>query len=612
MSERIDNLPELNPFTRRLPKTPVLFGVLLLACMLMGISAVALINGIARLGTYALLADGVITGILIIVLPALLTIILVKSLRRYINSKYIFFVVMIGAFSYGIFINVGSAVYAVFDAYVIAEVIILVGNASIFAWWFFVDKLLLGQHRRASLLALVQPTLNALLYIPYSRFILEFNTPLSELLLKLYAGIGVFLVVSYVITSVLERPIKRSIGMRSIMDAVSQMLQNWLFGINISKPFGSSFGTPFDVATHTIAIKGARDGALKALFFVPEIHYGPAGTLGGSNFPYMLERYAAQKYRVPSFIMHSAVNIDRNPVSASQLAQLRQALDGGVLACKRGSGAFSYSAASSRGARVIRLRLGNVNLLTMTRAPRVTEDVAPEAAQLFRAVLETKFGSTVLVEAHNSRYESAPKEELAGVGPHSRLARDFSSAISLLDGAEHRGAGMRAGFASVEIYNKLGRPVDLADGNLNVAVFGINGFKYAMLQFNANNMLPHLRDAILRHIMQVYGIDAEVYTTDTHAVNSFGLSEDNEMGKHVKYAKLEAIIDAAMSKALSGMAPAKAYYGEHLMERFPVWGPNTMEKLTTAINTVIELARLFVPVVVAAGFIAAAWVILLV
>jgi hypothetical protein len=54
------------------------------------------------------------------------------------------------------------------------------------------------------------------------------------------------------------------------------------------------------------------------------------------------------------------------------------------------------------------------------------------------------------------------------------------------------------------------------------------------------------------------------------------------------------------------------YHGSHVIERFLVWGPNTLEKLTAAVNSLFDLMRIFVPLLIAAGFIAAAWAILLV
>jgi predicted neutral ceramidase superfamily lipid hydrolase len=610
MAKRIESLPELNPFSKSLPKAKVQFVLLILSSMLMGVCAVFLTN-IGRAGTYFLLVNGALTGMLVIALPALLTIILVKSLRMYIKAKYIFFVTIIGALLCGAAIIVGNALYAWLKAQPLAIAAILAGNAGIFAWWFFVDKLLLGQHKKAVLLAVVQPTLDVLLYIPYSRFVLSFGTPLSILLVKLYAGIAVFLVVSYIITFMLEKPVKSRIGMHS-MDAFSLMLQNWLFGINVSNPFGANFGTPSNVMTQTLVMKNEK-GAMKAIFFIPDVHYGPAGTLGGSNFSCMLEHHAVQKYKVPSFVMHGAVNIDNNPVSVNQLGQLKQALDNGVANCRQCKGKTTYSACSHNSATVERLCLGDVNIFTLTRAPRVTEDISPASAHLFKTVLETKFGNTtLLVDAHNSRYESAPKEELAGVGPRSRIENDFSNAIKRLDGAAHSTNELRAGFASVELYNRLGRPLDVAGGNLNAAIFGFNGFKYALLQFNANNILPQLRTAMLDHIKKRYNVDAEILTTDTHAVNSFSLSEDNELGKHTGYAKLEPAIDAVMGKAIADMEPIRAYHGSHVMERFLLWGPNTLEKLTEAVNSLFGIIRIAIPLLVAAGFIVAAWTILLI
>ena len=227
-------------------------------------------------------------------------------------------------------------------------------------------------------------------------------------------------------------------------------------------------------------------------------------------------------------------------------------------------------------------------------------------------MLESKFGSTVLIDAHNSRYESAPKDELAGVSPHSKIEKDYSNAIRLLDGAKHKSSDLRAGFSCTELHSRLGRPLDVASGNLNVAVFAFNGFKYAMLQFNANNILPKLRDSILRHIRKKYGIEAELLTTDTHVVNSFSLKEDNELGKYTKYGNLEAAIDTTLEQALSGIEPLKAYHGVQVMENFTVWGPNTLEKLTEAVNSVFGILHFLLPLLIATGFIASAWVILLI
>lgn len=606
-------LKDLNPFSIGLPRTTVLFVMLLVMSVIMGIASVALLNhNLINSNFSYILLNGTITGILVIMLPTLLTILIVKSLKRYVDTKYIFFISIIGTISYSIFILLGSIVYILTSAYALSTAIILVGDASIFGWWFFADKMVLGQKKKAVFLALVQPTLNILLYIPSSKFILSFNTPFNILLIKLYAGIFIFLVVSYTIIYLVDRPYKKNFDFHSF-DAFSQMIQNWLFDVNISAPFGFKVGTPSDIVTDTIVFKTMK-GGVKSMFFVPDIHYGPSGTLAGSDFPYMLERHATQKYKAPAFIMHSTVDMDHNPISNSQFNQVREALDNGVKNSKASSKTENsyYMESSSSGSTVKWLGFNDISIATLTRAPKVTEDVSLETSLLFRELLETKFGTTVMLDAHNSRYETAPKVELDGVKFNSPAAKEYIQAIKGLNKPQYKSGRVRMGVSSKEIYSKLGSPIDIARGNLNVAIFSFGKFKYAIVQFNANNALPTMRAAIVKHLKKKYGIDAELYTTDTHAVNSLEFNARNVLGRYTRYQKLEPLIDATVDEALANMEYVTVQHSRIEMKKFKVWGANAMENILTVAKSIYGFTRILIPIIVAIGFIIAAWVILII
>ncbi len=607
-------LKDLNPFSIGLPGTYVLFIMLLVMSVVTGIASVALINhNSINNSFYYLMASGSVTGILAIMLPTLLTILIVKAFKRYVDVKYIFFISIIGTISYSIFVLLGSLVYILTSNIAVASVIILVGDASIFGWWFFANKVVLGQRKRAVFLALVQPTLNILLYVPSSRAIFTFSTPFNILLLKLYSGIFIFLLISYAIIYIVDRPYKKSYGFHSF-DAVSQMIQNWLFDINISTPFGLNFGTFNDIRTDTLLFKNEK-GTIKGIFFAPDIHYGPSGTLGGSNFPYLLERYSETKYKAPTFIMHCAVDMDNNPISSNQFNAVRDSLDNGVknskLTSRKGS-QFSMLKSEYGNSRVNALMFGNVSLVTMTRAPKVTEDVSLESAVLFRELLDAKLGTSILVDAHNSRYETAPKAELDGIKFNSPFAKEYIKAIKALGKPSHKGKSIRMGIASKELYFRLGCPPDIARGNLNVAVFKFNGYSNMLIQANANNILPTFREGVLRHIKAKYGIDAELYTTDTHAVNSLEFNASNVLGRYTKYQKLVGVLDETIEKALSNVEPVSVYHSRNEMKRFKVWGQDAMENIIATANSIFGITRLLVPIIVVVGFIIAAWVILII
>ncbi|MGI0100934.1 MAG: DUF2070 family protein [Candidatus Micrarchaeaceae archaeon] len=605
-------LRDINPFSIGIPRTTVLFLLLFLTSVIIGIVSVALINhNMINNGFLALAIDGSITGILAIMMPTLLTILIVKSVKRYVDIRYIFFISIVGTVTYSVFILLGSIVYVLAHQYAVSTAIILVGDASIFGWWFFADKVVLGQRKKAAILALVQPTLNILLYLPSSRFILALDTPVNILLLKLYAGTFIFLIVSYTIIYIIDRPYSKGFGFHSF-DAVSQLMQNWLFDINISAPFGQNFGTPTDIRTDTVVFRNQK--GIKAIFFAPDIHYGPSGTLAGSDFPYMLERHSVQKYNTPTFVMHCAVDMDHNPISSSQFNELRAALDRGVGVCKPvgDKGGFTFTKSSYKDSKVIRLGLGGISIVTLTRAPKVTEDVSVQSSVLFSELLESKFGTSVLLDAHNSRYETAPKVELNGVKFNSRFAKEYVNAIKDMHGTQHKCRKVKMGVSSMDICSGLGYPRDIAKGNLNAAVFKFNGFSYAIIQFNANNVLPNLRSAIINHVRAKYGIDAELYTTDTHAVNSLEYNAGNVLGRYTKYARLIKLVDSCMDKAVSNIETVSVHHSRDYIRKFKVWGEDTMERMITIAKSTYDITKLLIPIVVVVGFIAAAWIILII
>ncbi|MGC8586335.1 MAG: DUF2070 family protein [Candidatus Micrarchaeia archaeon] len=595
-------------FLRSLPSSTILFIILLIVGFVVGIIAVAIMGHSIRYSIINLVIIGFITGMLVLVTPTLLTVLIIKSLKRFILVKYILFTALTSLIGFSIFMLLGSAIYVISNNYAIASAIILVGDASIFAWWFIIAKVLLGKHGSTIAISLVQPTLNILVYIPYSKFIFTFEVPMKILLIKLYAAIFVFLLMGYMILYVFNEPFKKSVGFKG-MEAMSQFVQDWLFNIDMVAPMGQKYGKAADIETNTFVFK--HNGNLKAIFFIPDIHFGPIGMLGGSRFPYLIERFSYSKYRVPTFVMHTAVNLDNNPIASSQLPALTKALTRSVEECKtsRGASTAGIYKSSYGNSHILALSFGEDALVTFTRAPRVTEDISPGAAKLFRSKLEAKFRNVALLDAHNSRYESAPSSELAGTDIGSRLAAEYIKAISMLSKPLYKGR-LLMGASSIELFNAMKRPKDLGEGNLNAAVFEIKGKRFAMIQFNANNMLPILREKILRYVKDKFGIDAEIYTTDTHEVNKLDLGASNVLGRYSSHSKILVFVDKAIKEALANMEDVSVSHCRYIMRGFKIWGENSRERLAVALQSVTELGKIIVPLIIAAAFIVAVLLIL--
>ncbi len=607
---------KLHLFTRRLPPSATLFSLLFLLSIFTGIVSVALANyhGLEDLLLFVM-ASGVLSGILIVLIPTLLTVLIVKSLKREVRIKYLLFIALIGALVYSFFIILSSAIYQIVGNYSLSSVVVLVGDASIYGWWFFINKVVLGQKKKAVVSATIQPIFNVLLYFAASGFIFNYRIPLSVIFIKLFAGILIFLVISYVVLYIFDSPLKRNLGFGGI-EVFSQVVQNWLFDIDMiaAQPMGgATFGTHSDIDVHTMVFT-RKDRSIKAILFAPWLHYGPLGVMGGSDFPYQLERHSLSEYEAPLFALHCAVNEDSNPVSNSQLKEVREALDRGVKNA-RSVGAktrMEFFKSRHRDSTVSALSINGIKLVTFTRAPRVTEDIATEASMLFKELMASKGGDSILIDAHNSRYESAPQDELRGVAPNSRYMNEYVKAIKNMNKPEHTNSRIKIGVSNIDIYDALGRPEDLAPGRLNVMIFYFNGFKYAIVQFNSNNVLPYYRNEIIDHVKKNYGIECEVYTTDTHFVNSLDRNASNVLGRSTKLNAIMPLIDKAFKSATTNAEIVEMRYKKDTLKRFHIWGPNVREKMIAVITSVMGLARIVVPAIVAAGFVVATWIISLV
>ncbi len=602
-----------NFFGKGLPSGKVIMLLLICASIVMSVASVALVHYKNIPDTlYSIIISGVLFSIIALIIPTILTVLSIKIAIRKIYVKHIIFLSFIGEIAFAMYILLGSILYLIFGI-PIAILVIIVGTASLFGWWFFAGRMLLSKLKKIVPLALVQPTLYILFYIPASNFLFNLNIPIYTLLIKLYAGIFVFAIVIYAIISVFNRPLKKGLGINGI-DTFSAMFQDWLFGISTQLPFGKEYGERVSISTDTIIFSPPQKNNEneKVILFIPNIHYGAMGNIGGSNFPYLMEHRSNIKHNATTLIMHTAVNEDMNPTFAHEISKLNQTLDYVVSNIKTRKSKIKLFKGSYNNANVTELRFNGISIVIMSRAPNITEDMAPEVSVIFKKILESdpsrKGNTIVLIDAHNSRIENVSAAELDGVKLNTPYVEDYINAIKGMSKI-CESSTIKMGISKNDVYKALGGPIDIANGNMNIIVFDISGYKYGIIQFNSNNMLPSLRESIVRHVKKRYNIDIEVCTTDTHAVNSISVPASNVLGRETKFERLKPLIDAHILEAIKKIN-VYTIGNEHIdVKNFSVWGKNSRERITAVLSSVISIAKILVPTIIIVGFIAAAWIV---
>lgn len=584
-----------------------------LILLLLGAAAGCLASGMIHLqylptSFVQIFISGVSSGILVVSLPALLTVVILKIVKRRMLLKHAMLSTLLITGAYAILLFIGSASFALTKNAIVSYFFLLLVNAGIYGYWLIMGKFIIGRVRNVMLAAAAQPLLNILFYLPLGSYILNFAVPLNITLVKLFAGMFVFLVVYYVFIYMLDRPSKKILEV-SGMNVLIAMVSQWLFNLTSDvSVIGKGAGTKRELVVDLLALRSASGH--KAIFVNPDIHFGPFQGAGGSIAPLQMGRLIAEKFKAAPFIIHSPLDIQDNPISTSQVYSLSSQVEqhirkiGGF---EKAYGGFSLGADDA--CRSLNISIGDAALLFLTKAPDVTEDMSREVGLHLRHFAEALSGrNEIVIDAHNSRLESASKKELDGIQEGSPYIRKYERAIRE---STHKVAEKRLHFGAS--YKKIGRmlkdPKDLGEGYTSVCVFQFNDRKLCIVYFDANNMLPGFREKLLAHIKSKFRLNAEVCTTDTHSPNTLAYSASDSLGRFTNVNSVIPIIDGMIKSSLDGLEPVSYAYKKFRVRDFTVWGEKADMLIERTSREVRRMLKYFAPLFVVFAFILAAWAI---
>ena len=607
MAQKKDLTEYTNYFTMQIPGSISQIIIILAMGMAAGSVSSLLVHYSPGANALSIVLLGASSGIMIISLPAFLTVMVMRMLKRKMKTKHALFAVLAASGAYALFIMIDSAIFSVLKNGTLSYLILLLANASIYGYWFMINKIAIGQKRSAIITAEIQPILNVMMYFPFGGYLLRAGFPIEIALIKLYSGMVVFMLMGYVIIYLLDRPAKKKLAVSGI-DLFSNMMNQWLYDIAADSNVLGKGGVDRSVKADVAVLYGRDE--IKAVFVRPDIHYGPFGTVGGSVFPQSMGEMIVSNYGASPFIIHGAVNIEDNPMNTNQVYALAGRISDLVAAMPKQSISNAYGGIGlgiDSPCRAINIRINNLNLLTLSKAPRVTEDIDREVGIRLSDLASRNTSQTILVDAHNSRFESAGAQELAGIGKSSRYIPRYENAIvaATKDRSRKR---LRFGSSHIKMSGLLGGP-DLGSGYSSVGIFDFGGRKFAMIYIDANNILPGFRNSVLKHIKKKYGMGCEICTTDTHSVNSIALSAKNSLGRHTAPRRMIPVLERMMDRAMNVMEPVRFAKDSVTFEKFRVWGTGSEELLTRVGMDIIRIGKRVVPLVIVGAYIIAGWII---
>ncbi len=295
------------------------------------------------------------------------------------------------------------------------------------------------------------------------------------------------------------------------------------------------------------AVNTARRWGLVAA----DIHPGPFDSVGSSRLPEQLWKLGKTlKLEGLMFLKKPCTHAD----DLTSQRQVQKFLDA-VKACVEEE-SFSGRVAKAVVAPVVRskeitvtcLELENTPLLLVSRSPVPTEDLPRSIIQHLKTRLP-RLVDVVLVDAHNcidQKYQELSSED------YEALEQAVSSALNQLSYSEKHQLKASLSHADIPEARKKG---ELGEAGLTLLLLEAGGRKFALINFDSNNLRKGLRESILGELSKE-GIQAEVVTTDTHAhTGIYRGVKYNPLGTNTPLNHILEAVHKALSKALQTLEP---------------------------------------------------------
>ena len=545
-------------------------------------------------------ANGGIRAVFLISVPALLGAASCISLKRRIKYRKIMFLAFISAILYSVFyfLNYSGALFALGVSMDTSYNLLLLANAFIFVLWFVTARIVFDLKFTSFLFGLITPTLNVMFLLADKS--LSMGSPESITVLgKLYFSAFIFLAAIYGIFWLINAPMKRNFGV-SMTEAASLFLAQWFEASPKLERMFEEVGETVNTYLGILAFRA--DGKLKAVFLVPHVHFGPFGSLGGSEFPKLMANEVARRTGASAFVFHGCATHDFNPVAASEVEKFNERLFS-VLGSIKFEKAKGWLTVGRNGtAKCVAAMVNGVMFAPVTRAPRTTEDIDFSVGLAIRNYALAKGAKEALVaDAHN-----AETGEITKVESGNPIAFEYMEAVGDAAGKGGKDVRLRAGFAQ-DAMKEFKASSGIGEAGLKVAVFEAGKKKFAYVVYDANGTTPAFRREAIDAVCRL-GIDeCEVMTTDTHSVNKVS-GVLNPLGgpRTDREAVLSRTVHTA-KKALADLGEVEAAGALQMVEGVRVFGVAQSSELVGTVNSIVAIVRVIAPLTLVGATAIALW-----
>ncbi|MFH1520611.1 MAG: DUF2070 family protein [Candidatus Micrarchaeota archaeon] len=575
MTKNINRAINLTSYFITLPPSRFIIITMIIVGLIFGI--------LLNLGDPNILQNAVISGMMLLTLPALLSSIVIKIMISKMPYRRIAATALAGETVYAIAYLVSMVLSDVNQFW--AQLVILVGAAIVFVFWYIIARFVFILKYRSILFAMIQ-LLFYILFLLSDQVLYNTDASFWDIAAKFYISSFVLLGSIVLFFFIINAPMKKNLGLSST-DAASYLFSAWLYH---NKDIEKAFEQVGEDAKTMLTISGFKRKNDTVFFVTPYVHYGPFGNLGGSEFSYLIANEIDKKYKSKTFVFHGTVTHDLNPVATSEISKILTAVDGAISDAVYSNAKVSISLGNKEECKAQALRINNSAMVGLSRAPEVTEDINLGLGMAMKSEAEKYVDHAMIIDQHN-----AETGEITSFEPGSPVAFNYINAIKNALSKVGAKKNLRIGVAIRSLESTT-----IGKAGIKVAVFSSNP-EYVIILIDSNGVTPEFRDQIESSIIalgkkQKKNFIVGVFTTDTHQTNMvrgvLNPLKDQET-------TLEIIVDAC-NEAIEDMQEAKFFSDTRWFDIRIIGAKQSIEVIST-VNSIVAISKITLPLILLGG-----------
>lgn len=252
------------------------------------------------------------------------------------------------------------------------------------------------------------------------------------------------------------------------------------------------------------------------LILVPYFHFGPFKNVGSSDFPALVSKYFYNKNGMAVMTFHSPSIHSLDIPNKAEIYKIVKSIDD-----------FSNPTIVNTVSNILTMksRSSTVHLVKMDGVVVVfleaeeMEDVPPKVIKEIRmAAGELGYKHAIIVDSHNSLTKIRYKLSNELVNEMIVLAKK-----ALKEGVSLDTYPFKAGFTKINLPS-INIDSGLGSSGISILVWETLTSRNIIINFDSNNLSPHLRSALFNMAKELFEANIIVTTNDTHEVSAVPLN----------------------------------------------------------------------------------------